>query len=50
MLKPFSVGTDCTKSSPGIPDPLSLKPLRLCKFVTPVKMVKDIIDPKIKKI
>ena len=49
MLKQFSVGTDCTKSSPEIPDPLSLKPLRLCKFVSPVKMVKDNIDPTIKR-
>ena len=48
MLKQFSVGTDYKKSSPGISDPFSLKPFQLCKIVSPVKMVKYIIDPKIK--
>ena len=44
MLESFSVGTDSWKDSPGHPLPDSVRPLRNCKFVSPVKKAQVIID------
>ncbi len=42
MLESFSVGTDQTKGFPGEPRPESVRPIRQCRFISPMKIVEGI--------
>lgn len=43
MLDAFAVGTDRSKNSPGSPRPESIRPIRECKFISPLNIIEKVI-------